>query len=260
MVRKDWRKKVLARRAWRADVDATALDEINGALNDAVRKLAGDCPAAFVPDEEHVVVLADQTQVTMGRGISATTDPYVMTWWSAVAGGVNPDVTGAWDGILHIEIQTPDAVWHRRQCREFWTTVSGGITTIYNVSLDRPWPTSGSTNLPFRLHQPEFFFTDDVTEVLDGKVWDASQDRFMEVSAKAVSDWNENDFQGRVKGRPEKMTKGRHFQLQGPSGPRVLPTRPDKLDRAGAHWHVPVLLHLRLGEEGHRDAGSLWAQ
>lgn len=230
MVRKEWRKKVLARRAWRADVDATALDEVNGALNDAIRKLAGDCPAAFVPDVEHVVVFPDQTQVTMGRGVTATADPYVLSFGLSVAGFPNPDVTGAWDGIFHIEVQTPDGRWHRRQCREFWVGPAVVPPTPsyigqWLVSIDRPWGLGG-VEMPFRLHQPEFFFKDDVTEVLDGKVWDASGDRFFEASARAVSEWNEDDYQGRVKGRPDKMTRGRHFQLVGPAIPPVI-SKPD---------------------------------
>lgn len=215
MVRKDWRKKVLARRAWRADVDATALDEINGALNDAVRKLAGDCPAAFVPDEEHIVVLADQTQVTMGRSIAATADPYVMDLGFYNAAYANPEES--WDGVMHIEIQAADGAWYRRQCREFFGVVDFKGDLQYFVALDRPWTHTSLPSMNFRIYQPEFFFTDDVTEVLDGKVWDASGERFMEVSEKAVRAWNEEDFQGRTKGRPEKMTKGRSFQLQGPA-------------------------------------------
>lgn len=222
MVRKDWREKVLARRAWRADVDAVALAEINGALNDAVRKLAGDCPAAFTPDVEHVVVLPDQTQATMGRGLKGTTDPYVLSFGASVAGYVDPDVTGAWDGIMHLEIQTSDGLWHRRQCREFFM-----YQGEFCVSVDRPWPSASATNMTFRLHQPEFFFKDDVTEVLDGTVWDSSGSRFMEVAERGVVEREEQDFQGRNKGRPEKMTRGRHFQLQGPATqPTVL--QPDQ--------------------------------
>ena len=219
MVRKAWREKVLARRAWRADVDATALAEINGALNDAVRKLAGDCPAAFVPDVEHVVVIPDYTQTTMGRTLQATTDPYLLAFSTPTSGTFQtPNTSGVWDGIMHLEVQTADGVWHRRQCREFFTIAPVGIT-VYVVSIDRPWANSTDTGMPFRLHQPEFFFRDDVTEVLDGTVWDSSGSRFMEVAERGVVEREEQDFQGRNKGRPEKMTRGRHYQLQGPATP-----------------------------------------
>jgi len=221
--RKLLRTKVGRRLSWRADIDADSIAAFNEAINDAQKKLAGDCPSAFMPDEESIVLYPDYTNGTMGRTLAATTDPYVLTFGASpgAAGTSEPVVDGTWDGIYHLEITDPTGQAHRRQTREFWkATVAGGPAgdQIF-VSLDRPWRNSTDSGMAFRLHQPEFFFRDDVMEVLDGGIWDQTGAHLVALPEHFMRFYNDQDYRGNRTARPEYLVRGRHFQLDAPLTP-----------------------------------------
>ncbi len=125
------RRRLLAMRAW--DSQGKSLDyKIDSAVNQALDRLAGDVPEALMPDEEHIVLkrpyksgddnvdayvrvhptdkrlleFVDKNGVPIDDFRSAT------RW--------RPNITGEWDGIMHIECTDPRGQVHRRQCREFF--------------------------------------------------------------------------------------------------------------------------------------------
>lgn len=217
MNRKEWRGKALSRLAWNADIDADTLLEMNDRLNDALKKVAGDCPQAVVPDVESVLLLADKTGTALERTASATTDKWVLTLGPTATGGAIV-VNGTWDGRFHIEVTDPTGGLHRRQCREFWkeTVIGGDGVERYYVSLDRPWRNTTDTEMVFRLHQPEFFFRDDVMEVLDGAIWGETRTRLVELPEDFMRHYQEQDFRGNANSRPQYLVRGRHFQMESP--------------------------------------------
>lgn len=217
------RERLLNFRAW--DSSGTTLNNrIREAINTALDRLAGDVPEALIPDEEHIVLLPDVrgSDATVLARLRATSDNVVLEFTTAADAVLGaspvwaPTVDGTWDGILHLEIQDPAGVWHRHQSREWWTTGGGGSTTYY-VSLDRRWRNATDTLMDFRIHQPEFFFTDDVMEVCEpGRVWDGSRQQVWAIDTAGASRQDMVDFQGNSKGRPYRFWRGRHFQMPTP--------------------------------------------
>ena len=219
MNKKDWRDRLLTIRAWNADTTKNFSSELDDVLNLALQRIASDVPGAVIPDTDYVVVNKDYTQTDFGRGVSTTTDTLVLSF--GPSGALNPAIDGTWDGIYHIEFVDSKNVWHRRQCREFWFKTAGVQPSPYDnhylVSLDRPIQAGITlTNVSFRLHQPEFFFSDDVMELVDGGIHDPNISQIICLPQAFASYMEHDNVRGNVIGRPEYCARGRHFQLDAP--------------------------------------------
>lgn len=180
----------------------------------AYKRLASECPAALLPDTDRVVLLPQHTDVSTGTLIAPTTDPWVMQF---VATTIPTFTTtdGTWDGIYHLEITDSTGRVHRRQCREFWL---GSAPTFFPyVSIDRPWPTSITGSMKFRLYQPEFFTTDDVLEIVDASVFDTTRGVMFTVAQSYVHYMGWDDVLGDNIGRPNDIYRTRHYQLDAPN-------------------------------------------
>ena len=71
--------------------------------------------------------------------------------------------------------------------------------------------------MDFRIHQPEFFVTDDVMRVLEpARVWDSTRQQVWAIDTAGASRTDMLDFQGENKGRPYRFWRGRHFQMPTP--------------------------------------------
>lgn len=224
MNKKDWRDRLLTVRAWNADTTKGFSSELDDVLNLALQRVASDVPGAVIPDIDHVVVNKDFTQADFGRGISSTTDPYVMSFGLGIGLNMVPETDGTWNGIYHIEFQDAKGVWHRRQCREFWLeTVKLTHLNQYLVSLDRPLQSTilPVTNVSFRLYQPDFFFADDVMELVDGGIHDPNVSQIICLPQSFASYMEHDNIRGNVIGRPQYCARGKHFQIDAPVKPAV---------------------------------------
>lgn len=217
MNRAEWRARILNQRSWNAaDADASFEAQVNRVLDESLKRVAFDVPAAFVPDEERVLLVPDVTQTTHSRTLAVTTDTKVMSLGSTASGGAIT-VDGTWDGLMHLEAQSPDGTWHRRQVREFWEETAGVYAGQYLFSIDRPWRNATDSGMSFRLHQPEFFLRDDTISVEDARVWDSTRTRLSVMPEKFARMVDDEDFRGETKGRPEYVFRSRHFQLDAPN-------------------------------------------
>ena len=179
------RGRLYALRSW--DSTGTTLDNrIRAALNLALDRIAGDIPEALVPDEEHIVLLPDVdggSETVAAKVATYDSDKRLLFFVDSASVSIaasasktswTPTVTGEWDGIMHLEITDSTGRIRRRQSRE-WFKVTADAVVYYVVSLDRPMPDIIPANgaQSFRIHQPEFFFSDDVMEVLEpAKIYD----------------------------------------------------------------------------------------
>lgn len=232
MQRGAWRTKLLRARGWVPE-DADTLTTINEELNEAQKELHGDCPDAFLPDEEKVILLPDITQATSARTCSATTDYYVLSlgFVAAATALETPVVNGTLDGVMHIEVQDPTGVWHRRQCRQFFQAAD--IDSVLDkslISIDKPWRNLTDSAMNFRIYQPEVYMRDDVTRVLSGKFWTddlggtgTGGRRTVEHLPESFMDYyGQEDFRGGTNGQPAYLVRGRHFQLDAPITPPLI--------------------------------------
>ena len=216
------RSTVLSRRSWHADVDPAFLAEVNTVCIDgATKRLASEVPEAFLPDIETVFLLGDRDQSTLSRTIAATSDPYVLSLGS-VGSSANVSTDGTWDGLYHVEVFDATlgatSTVLRRQCREFFTAPhpTTAVSTYY-VTIDRPWRNNTDSGFSFRLFQPSFYLRDNVTELVDGRVFDTSRQLLVTLPEGFARRTSREDYRGQNKGRPEGFTRGEYFQLAAPN-------------------------------------------
>jgi hypothetical protein len=224
------RSKVADLRARHIDSDATYIDAFRrSVVAPALKQLASDVPEAFIPDEEVVVVYEDYTHESLGRTLAATTDALVLSLGLvALPGGAAIETNGTWDGIYHLEITHPvTGEIVRRRCREFFTASDPLFGSTYYVSIDRPWRNSSDTGLKFRLYQPYFYTRDDVTEIVDGRVFDANRQPIFPVPAGLVRLIAQEDYNGTVTGPPRRLSRWGHEQIPAPNK-RPVATAPNQ--------------------------------
>jgi hypothetical protein len=72
--------------------------------------------------------------------------------------------------------------------------------------------------MPFRLHQPEFFVTDDVTRVLEpARIYDETRQQVWAIDTGGAYRQDMIDWNGESLARPYRLWRGRHFQIPAPS-------------------------------------------
>lgn len=212
------RARILDLRA--TDSPGESYDErIRKAINLALDRLAGDVPEALVPDDEHVVLLPDVvgSDESVKARIRVDTDTRVMEFRTPAGTTLSawtPTTDGTWDSIMHIEFTDPKGQKHRRIGLEWWEA-SGE----YYVTLDRPWPAGLLTTdlMDFRITMQEFFFSDDVMEVLEpARLFDETRQQVWAIDTGGAYRQDMVDFNGEVKGRPFRMWRSRHVQIPAP--------------------------------------------
>ena len=236
------RSRLFDLRSW--DSTGAALDKrIKEALNLALDRLAGDVPEALIPDDEHVVLYKDENAENSAvdarikvfnadaAGVTGT-DKIVMIFTDTAGASIaasaslttwRPVVTGEWDGLMHLEVTATDGRVHRRQSREWFTYTDTSDVVWYAVTIDRPWPDNTDSDMKFRIHQPEFFFRDDIMELLEpARVYDSSRQQVWAMDTAGAFRQDMIDFQGNSTGRPIRMWRGRHFQLPAPTEPPIV--------------------------------------
>lgn len=227
-------------RAW--DSTGTTLDNrIREAMNVALDRISGDVPEAIVPDEEHAVLFKDVVgeDASVAARVRTTSDTKVFEFTDANNNPLTgsspwlPDITGTFDGIMHLEVVDSKGVVHRRQCREFWENKQTGG---YFVSLERPWDFGTDTLMKFRLHQPEFFVTDDVTRVLEpARIFDETRQQAWAIDTGGAYRQDMIDYRGTDKARPFRFWRGRHFQIPAPTKAPGVATN-EAIDWVGPEW------------------------
>lgn len=145
MNRIELRQQIRDIAAWdTSESDATAVAALNRAIARGYDMAATEAPEAFFPDTERIRIPASVAPST--ATVATTADSWVLTFTN-----FTPTVDGTWNGTFWIEVRSISSSRTLRfQCREFWSTVTGGITS-YHVALDRPWPLSSESGMGFTL-------------------------------------------------------------------------------------------------------------
>ena len=230
------RARLFDYRSWDTTGD-TLNRRVREALNLALDRLAGDVPEALTPSEAHAVLLPDVKTGTVSAYLKPVSDDKRILQFVNVSGvgigtasaGVTwrPEVTGEWDGLMHVEVEISGRLY-RRQSLEFWTQLDGENDTQYYVTIDRPWKDVSASPLSFRLQQPEFFFEDDVMQVLEpARIFDDTRQQVWSIDTAGAYRQDMVDFQGNEAGRPFRCWRGRHFKLPAPTeAPQITSLKP----------------------------------
>lgn len=247
-----------------ADNDDDFEDEVNEACIDvALKRLSSEVPEALLPDVESVTLFADMTDSTLSRTLAATSDTYVLDFGDAGDGEVIT-VDGTWDGIMYLEITYNDVVY-RRQCREFWLHETNALANHYLVSLDKPWEFPSATGMSFRLYQPYFYTRDDVTKIVDGRLFNSSRALVKVLPAGFVRYAAVEDYRGQSVGPVCAVSRWQHFQMPAPNrAPTVavtesgdnLPWQTDQEPQGSFKYRYTYVWGRKTGEHA-APGGSL---
>lgn len=199
--------------------------KLNDCANLALKKLAMDAPQALVPSEEHVILhpQAVSTDATVAAEMAVwSTDDLVLEIRASGGGALStstqtwrPAITGAWDGVMHLEVTDANGQIHRRKSLEWWLDVDAqdaGLTRFF-VTIDRPWQNTTDASMSFRIHMPHFWLNSDVIHVHDpARLWDDVRQNLWNVhpSNKFTSDML--DFRGESTGPPQRMWRDTSFR------------------------------------------------
>ena len=222
------RSRLFALRSWDS-TGVTLNNRIRAALNLALDRIAGDIPEALVPDEEHIVLyppVDGSASTVASKVVTRSSDKRLLYFVDSASISIahassattwRPTITGEWDGVMHLEITDSSGRIRRRQSREWFKLTDTGVV-YYVVSLDRPLPDIITTAQDFRIHQPEFFLSDDVMEVLEpARIFDSTRQQVWKVATASAYRDDLLDFQGNSQGRPYRCWRNRHFQLPPPT-------------------------------------------
>lgn len=219
MNRAELRQKVLDLASWHADVDTDFVAEFNRSVVDvAYKRLASEVPEALEPDTEVAFLFSDRTHTSMGRLLNPTTDDYVLSLGlDTLPNATAPAIDGTWDGQMHVEVTRASGQVLRFRCREFWLEATGAYKDHYLVSLERPYPFPADASLTFRFHQPHFFTRDDVTRVLDARVYDSNRTLLTVLPEKFIHLTGLSDYQGNLTGTPGHLHRSSRWKIIAPS-------------------------------------------
>jgi len=245
------RARLFDYRAWNTSGD-TLNNRVREALNQALAQFCFDCPEALVPDEESVALRAPVSGNTNNVKLEATSDDRVLRFvdtaglalaHASSATTWRPVTDGTWDGIMHLEVNAgPND--RRRQAMEFWTD---GALDWY-VSIDRPWRNSTDDDMTFRIHQPEFFLRDDVIQLLQpARIYDDTRRQIWGIDTGGAFRQDMVGYKGQDNGRPERMWRGRHYQMLQPRVKPRLELLSAKQDIGGAGSAAPWAGPVQMG-------------
>lgn len=208
-------------RAW-ASTGKTLNARANTCLLRALRDISGEVPEALVPEDAHIHVRRSYTGSAddVNATVKATADLKVLEFVIDPSSTWTPMVDRTWDGVMHLDITDPNGRVRRRQSREWWYD---SATSTHYVSIDRPWFNTGSTEMDFTIHQPEFFLPANTVDVLTpAKVFDDSEQLVGQISGGTARRDGLPEWDQRVSGRPSDFWRGRFFQLPTPTeAPRL---------------------------------------
>lgn len=197
--------------------DSKKIATLNRLIDLGVRRLASEHPEAFVPDTEHLVLLADHTDGSASLTIATTADPYVLQW-SGTSSTFSPQDDGTWNGVYNIEVTDAGGTVHRRVCREFWPVYDLlGVLLYWRVSVTQPITTFAGTGFAWRLYMPAFYTTADVVRILDGMLFVDNPMLMVALPRKSFLQNQRIDYKGSQNGRPVDFWRSDYHQIDAPT-------------------------------------------
>tara|TARA_R110000824_G_scaffold66842_2_gene173248 strand:- start:5328 stop:6809 length:1482 start_codon:yes stop_codon:yes gene_type:complete len=220
------RRRVLEQVDWQPDQSASFKAKVDRLINRAYQTMSLEAPFLFFEEECRIITQSDQSNTTSDTtdvlAINST-DAYVLESTSTT--GTTWKYDGTWDG-RRIEVTTSGGTVYRRRIREIWqdSVVDGATntTTVYNrISIDVPWPNNTDTDMAYRIFTDAYDLPADVVEVRSSRIF-ADYHYPLEVNNQYDMERYEYiDYKGNETGRPYRMYRGRHWQIDAPTNAPV---------------------------------------
>jgi len=221
------RTRILEQVDWSPDQSTAFKDKVDRLINRAYQVMSLEAPFLFFEDEARILTQGDVASIStdsddrlrvvtadttvLERRYLTATSPAPQSWSDGLG-------TGYWDGRM-IEV-TDGSTTYRRKIREVWQYTStdlAGDTTHDRISIDVPWRNSTSDEMTYRIYTPEYGLPADTIELRSARVY-ADTHYPLKVSNQYFMERHEYvDYQGNETGRPHRVFRGKHFQIDAPT-------------------------------------------
>ena len=222
------RRRVLEQVDWQPDQSAAFKAKVDRLINRAYQQLMLEAPFLFFETDVRVFTESDVSSITAktadrvsiyGTGAGETTDRYVLVrgpYTLATAGLQTWAVDGTWDG-RRIECTRANGKVISRVCREFWQEeVSAGVYKDY-VTVNHPWINETDEDMEYRIYTPEYDLPPDVVELRSARLNESSPYDLEIINQNDAERLQYTDFRGEQTGKPDKLFRGRHWQIDAPT-------------------------------------------
>ena len=217
------RTRILEQVDWSPTQSTSFKAKVDRLINRAYQQLSLEAPFLFFEEECKIITRKDvnsDSSVASDALAVATTDKYVLqrTYTTGTAGIPAWDFTGAWDSRM-IEVTDSAGTVYRRRIREVWTDVNpqGTTTTFDRISIDHEWPNNSDTGMSYRIYNAAYELPADVVELRSARVWADTHHPLVIMSQNEMERHEYVDYQGNAVGRPNKIFRGRHWQIDAPN-------------------------------------------
>ena len=236
------RTRVLEQVDWSPSQSPEFKAKVDRLINRAYQQLALEAPFLFFEEEARIITQADvSTASDNTKDVLAvnTEDLYVLErkYTSlTVSAGDTPQswsTDGDWDGRM-IQVERSDGQVLRRRIREIWQDssldVSSGVTTFYDrISIDHPWPNASDTGMSYRIFTDVYELPADVVELRSARIFADTHYQLEVMAQNEMERYEYTDYRGNDTGRPYRIFRGRHFQIDAPtSSPAVTLKSPQQ--------------------------------
>ena len=214
------RTRILEQVDWTPTQSASFKSKVDRLINRAYQQLSLEAPFLFFEEECKIITRPDvnsDSSVASDVLAVATADQYVLqrVYTTGTAGIPAWDFTGAWDSRM-IEVKTSDGTVYRRRIREVWTEASGG-NTYDRITIDHEWPNNTDTGMSYRIYNAAYELPADVVELRSARIWADTHHPLVVTSQNEMERHEYVDYQGNAVGRPNKIFRGRHWQIDAPN-------------------------------------------
>ena len=218
------RRRVLEQVDWQPDQSASFKAKVDRLINRAYQTMCLEAPFLFFEEECRII-----TQPDVGNDSADTNDvlginpddAYVLQRRHPLTGSISNTFKsdGTWDG-RRIEVTDSSGKVYRRRIREIWQeteTVVNDVYTFDRISIDVPGPNNTDTGMTYRIFTDAYDLPADVVEVRSARIY-SDYHYPLEVSTQYDMERYEYiDYKGNETGRPYRMFRGRHWQIDAPN-------------------------------------------
>jgi len=224
------RDRILEQVDWNPSQSDTFKQKVDRLINRAYQMLCLEAPLLFFEDRSRIITQPDVTETTALAydRVSVVSDTYLLKRiYSQSATAPTPwKFDGTFDGRM-IEVKQADGTVIRRRCREFYQTtetLDGAPAWAEYISLEHQWPNNTDVDMTYRIFTPEYFLPADIIELRSARLYSDTH-YTLQVSTQAEMERFEYvDFQGNEVGRPTRMFRGPHHQIDAPTTKPVVAT------------------------------------
>jgi hypothetical protein len=245
------RTRILEQVDWNPSQSTDFKAKADRLINRAYQALCLEAPFLFFEDEAKIITQKDVGSITSNTDDVLAINPsdsYVLERYYLSSSSTKPQswAEGSGWGSRMIELTKSDGTVIRRRVREFWSeqnqnlalsdaSYPAGTYDIDRVTVDVPWPNNTDSGMTYRIYTEAYELPADVVELRSARLW-SNTHYPLEVSSQAEMERHEYiDFQGNEIGRPYRIFRGRHMQIDAPT---KAPRAQIKSDRT-VQWEGP---------------------